>query len=128
MKKVVRYNGKTESVLDSSNPSNLIVGNKYTVIDVVNRGVQTDYLLRGVKGHYDSSWFTDIFSLTTDLAFSETMPILGEEFTCATVKLDENNHIKTIQSTPSIVLGMVAICDNIYYITTYDGIYVVKIV
>ena len=55
MAKMVRYNGGIFSYLDCTNPSVLSVGKVYEVISERDRGWQTDYTLKGVKGAFKFS-------------------------------------------------------------------------
>jgi len=61
-KKIVRYNGGTESYYSCSDPTDLVIGKEYEVISAKDRGWQTDYTLKGVTGEFNSVWFDEIKS------------------------------------------------------------------
>ena len=73
MAKKVRYNGGTESYYNCSNPSILVVGQEYTVIKEDVYPWQTDYILEGLYGKFNSVWFDDVTddqpSLKKELSF-----------------------------------------------------------
>lgn len=60
----VRYNGGTMSFSGCSDPTNLVVGNVYNVIDIEDKGWQTNYILEGELGKYNSVWFDKVDSQT----------------------------------------------------------------
>jgi len=56
--KRVRYNGGTTSFYRCSDPASLIVGKEYEVLAKRRKQWQIDYVLKGVKGYFCSSWFS----------------------------------------------------------------------
>ena len=58
-KKLVTYNGRTEAMYDTSSPSTLVKGHTYEVIGEKVGGWQTNYVLRGVVGCFNSMWFNE---------------------------------------------------------------------
>lgn len=62
MAKKVRYNGGTESYYGCSDPTNLVVGKEYEVVLSKDRGWQTDYILKGIDGEFNSVWFDEVSS------------------------------------------------------------------
>ncbi len=59
MSKNVIYNGGTEAMYYSSNPSVLEKGKTYEVIGEKKGGWQTNYILNGVAGEFNSVWFNE---------------------------------------------------------------------
>ena len=53
----VRYNGGTQRMYECSDPTDLIVGKEYEVIQKKESDWHTEYILRGVKGEFNSVWF-----------------------------------------------------------------------
>ena len=78
MAKRVIYNGGTQSYKGCSDPSVLEEGKVYEVIREDDRGFQTDYTLRGIKGTFNSVWFNEAFPKTY-LAISRNIPIKGKQ-------------------------------------------------
>lgn len=60
MAKKVIYNGGTQSYKGCSDPSLLKKGKKYLVISERDLGFQTNYILNGIKGEYNSVWFDEV--------------------------------------------------------------------
>ena len=58
--KKVQYNGGTLSYYGCSDPEVLVIGKTYTVIAIEDRGWQTDYTLKEVKGAFNSVWFDEV--------------------------------------------------------------------
>ena len=61
-KKIVRYNGGTDSFYGCTEPTDLVIGEKYEVSGTFQRNLQTDYILKDIPGHFDSTWFDDVQS------------------------------------------------------------------
>ena len=60
MAEIVIYNGQTGSYYECSDPEVLSVGKEYEVIWKFDRGWQTDYVLKGIKGRFNSCWFEPV--------------------------------------------------------------------
>lgn len=56
--KKVRFNGFEGKYIYSDSPKNLEPGKVYEVTGENNYGWQLNYQLNGVKGEYNSKWFT----------------------------------------------------------------------
>ena len=56
--KKVRFNGCEGKYIYSDSPRNLEIGKVYEVVSETNYGWQRNYHLKGVKGEYNSKWFT----------------------------------------------------------------------
>ena len=57
---LVRYNGGNLSYYGCSNPKKLKLRKVYKVVAIKDRGWQTDYTLKGVKGAFNSVWFDNV--------------------------------------------------------------------
>ena len=80
MKKIVAYNGKTESFFPCGDPTMLSTEKVYEVTSQTDLGSQTNYTLKGVDGEYNSSWFEDVPPMKIATAISP--PVVGERCSC----------------------------------------------
>jgi len=126
MKQVV-YNGGTQSYYGCSDPAILVVGQTYEVIHEEDRGWQTNYTLRGVKGQFNSVWFEDVNPMVTSkptyFAFSKNIPVVGKRYSVQ--KLNSHNQLDSWST--SAVLSAVLIGDNTYKVVTRNSIYLVQV-
>ena len=55
----VTYNGGVDSFYPCTKPTDLVVGQTYTVVSSVKRttNLQKDYILEGISGQFCSEWF-----------------------------------------------------------------------
>ncbi|MBQ2938328.1 MAG: hypothetical protein IJE05_05595 [Clostridia bacterium] len=122
MAKMVVYTGETESYCGCSDYSLLTVGKTYEVINENDRGFQTDYTLKGVSGHFNSCWFTEVG--ITYLAVASKIPVKGE---CLKnfVRL-ENGKWRNMEHS-STILKIRVIGINVYEIHTCNTIYVLQV-
>ncbi len=128
MAKMVRYNGGILSYLDCSNPAVLSVGNVYEVIFERDRGWQTDYTLKGVKGAFNSCWFNEIKSEKNSfMAFAHKAPVEGQKFQCTKVEII-NGKPELFDSTTSTVENFRYLGNNIYQVFTRNSVYIVKVI
>lgn len=121
-RKLVVYNGETESYLGCSDSELLAIGNTYEVIDENDRGFQTDYTLKGVSGHFNSVWFTEV--KPTYLALCKTIPTKGKTLK-SFIRL-ENGQWKII-SHSSTIINVKVIGINVYQVQTRNTIYIVQL-
>lgn len=128
MAKIVRYNGGTMSYYGCSEPTELIVGKEYEVISANDRGWQTDYCLKGVKGYFNSVWFDNVNSETekTFMALAHTVPIVGERYDCSKLEF-VNGQPKLIGWSTSVVKEISDMGNNIYRVTTCNSTYIVQV-
>lgn len=128
MAKIVRYNGGTMSYYGCSEPTELIVGKEYEVISANDRGWQTDYTLKGVKGYFNSVWFDNVNSATenTFMALARTVPIVGERYECSKLEF-VNGQPKLIGWSTSVVKKISDMGNNIYRVTTCNSTYIVQV-
>lgn len=125
MAKIVRYNGGTESYYGCSNPDNLVWGKDYEVVHENDLGFQTDYILKGVTGSFNSCWFNEI--TPTFMAISKAVPVVGKRCLCFRLELI-NNQTYLTECLTSTVKEVENISNNIYKVTTSNSIYVIQVV
>ncbi len=127
MAKMVRYNGGIFSYLDCTNPAVLSVGKVYEVIAEKDRGWQTDYTLKGVKGAFNSCWFNEIKSeRNAFMAFAHKAPVEGEKFQCTKVEII-NGQPEIYDCSTSAVEDVRYLGNNIYQVYTRNSVYIVKV-
>lgn len=129
MAKIVCYNGGTLSYYGCSEPTELVVGKEYEVISANDRGWQTDYTLKGVKGYFNSVWFDDVNSKNTAktfMALAHTVPVVGERCKCFKLEF-VNGQPKLIAWHTSTVNEVFYIGNNIYRVITHDSTYIVQV-
>lgn len=63
----VTYNGGVDSFYPCTKPTDLVVGQTYTVVSSVKRttNLQKDYILEGISGQFCSEWF-DVISTSVE--------------------------------------------------------------
>lgn len=132
MAKTVRYNGNTEKVLYSSNPKYLVVGKEYEVVSEIDFGLQKNYILRGVKGEFNSKWFETVkickkTSTNIYIAISKTVPSIGEMYECLRVELVSGSP-KFVRCITSQVQNVVLMGIDVYNVQTFNSLYIVKVV
>ncbi len=125
MAKIVRYNGGKESYYSCSDPANLVWGKDYEVVHERKRAFQTDYILKGVTGTFNSCWFNEITS--TFMAISKSVPVVGKRCACARLELIDNQ-INLNECLTSQVKEVQNIGNNIYKVTTNNTVYVVQVI
>lgn len=124
MEKIVRYNGGKMSYYGCSEADKLVKGRMYKVIDEKDRGWQTDYKLKGVKGWFNSVWFDEV---KTYLAVSHEIPKVGELCECARMEYEHGVtnmvacRIGTIKKVQELGIG-------VYKVLTYNNIYIMQVV
>jgi len=121
-KKILMYNGETESYYGCDNPKVLSEGKLYEIIaetDVC--GCQTNYSLKGVEGKFNSVWFNEPKG---NFAYSSTIPVEGEPMRnfITFVGIDA----KAIKHT-SPVHYVEQIASDIYKVYTKNTLYIVKV-
>lgn len=126
MAKIVRYNGGTLSYYSCSEPTELICGKEYKVITENDRGWQTDYTLEGVKGHFNSCWFDEVYYDKTFMALAHTIPTVGKKCECSKLEF-VNGQPKLIGWRTSTVKEVLDMGNNIYKVTTCNNVYIVQV-
>ena len=85
MAKKVRYNGGKMTYLECSNPKVLTVGKEYEVSQTIVQRFQTNYVLKGVEGYFNSTWFDEV-ATEIYLAITDEIPRIGER--CRLTKIE----------------------------------------
>lgn len=123
----VRYNGGTQSYYSCSDPNNLVVGKEYEVVFTRDCGWQTNYILKGVDGEFNSVWFDDESSDDkVYIAIAHEVPVIGKKYTCYKLEFI-NGQPKLIACSTSAVRGIDYIGNNIYQVTTQNSVYIVNV-
>ena len=83
-KKLVRYNGETMSYYECSDPRVLKKGQIYEVENILESGYHTEYILKGIKGEFNSVWFDNVTETIVNVytALSHEKPIIGKRYNC----------------------------------------------
>lgn len=127
MSKIVCYNGGTMSYYACSEPTELVVGKEYQVIAENDRGWQTDYELKGVKGYFNSVWFNEVHP--TDaiyMALAHTVPIVGKRYECAKLQLVDGQP-RLMSIFTGTVKSVYAMGNNIYRVETKRSTYIIQV-
>lgn len=125
-KKIVRYTGAVSTHYRCSSPALLIAGHEYEVFNEDDRIWQTDYTLKGINGHFNSSWFEDVKKDITHIAISNLVPTIGHRYMCSTFEFVGGTW-KTREIKTSTVMDVHKIGDNLYEVTTVHSVYLVQI-
>lgn len=129
MKKFVRYNGDTQSYYSCSDPKNLVIGKEYEVTSINVRNWQTDYTLKGINGNFNSVWFDDILSeRETVMAFSSTVPKIGEKIAYQFVYPNQNETFFLINENTEKIEKVKHIINNIYLANDCKKIYIFQVI
>ncbi len=129
MKKFVRYNGGTQSYYSCSDPKNLVIGKEYEVTSINVRNWQTNYTLKGIKGNFNSVWFDDILSeKETVMAFSSTVPKIGEKIAYQFVYPNQNETFFLINENTEKIEKVKHIINNIYLANDSKKIYIFQVI
>lgn len=129
MKKLVRYNGGTQSYYSCSDPKNLVIGKEYEVTSINVRNWQTDYTLKGINGNFNSVWFDDILSeKETVMAFSSTVPKIGEKIAYQFVYPNQNETFFLINENTEKIEKVKHIINNIYLANDSKKIYIFQVI
>ncbi len=122
-RRIVRYNGGTMSYKGCSEPTKLVEGRMYEVVDEIDKGWQTDYKLKGVRGWFNSVWFDEV---NTYLAVTNEIPRVGELCECSRMEITGGipnmvacriGKVKKVQE-----LGI-----GVYKVVTYNNIYIMQV-
>jgi len=128
--KQVFYNGGTESYYGCSDPSELVVGKIYEVITENDKEWQTDYTLKGIAGHFNSVWFTDVTDLPeTFLAFSRKIPVKGEQLDCYKFMILQKQNLAMQECCNSTIKSVELIGKDTYKTITSNNImYIITVI
>lgn len=117
MDKLVRYNGKCEDTYGSSPPFKLKVGEVYHVIDVQAFGRTQEYILEGIHGRFNSTWFDDVYDVS--LAVSDHIPEIGSIIKAC--KFSLSGKTVKIENVSILVKEILETEINTYRIVSHDG-------
>lgn len=126
MNKLVRYNGETESYESCSDPNVLVKGRVYEVDSKEVRPWQTNYILKGVRGKFNSIWFDEVESdedknekIKAYLAITKNRPIEGMPMQCSRLEVHNNQVVVNNIRTSTVV--QVFPRGNIWNVRTLSG-------
>ena len=125
MKKVI-YNGGKESYYGCSDPDMLIVGKTYIVTSEEVRDFQTNYILKGVKGEFNSVWFKEVDTIPTYFAVSNRIPEVGKRCDCIKLEFDGKDTV-TQGCVTSTVFNVELVGKDTYRIVTKNSIYLINV-
>ena len=127
MAKKVRYNGGTQSYYGCSEPRNLVIGKEYEVISENVRDFQTDYVLKGIKGYFNSCWFDEVTFSEKEavdyIAVSKKIPVVGNQYYCSVII----NGQSFMPVRTSAVTSVTREKNNIFRVATKNHIYMVQV-
>lgn len=118
MAKIVRYNGDTESYYPCTEPTMLVKGRKYEVILAKDRNYQTDYILKGIEGHFNSMWFIEVEDTDcTMMGVAGEIPVIGQTLSVSQmVNIGGRIHFFSHETEP--VRAFYNLGNNIYQVIT----------
>ena len=120
MAKKVCYNGGTQYHKHCSKPTNLVVGKEYEVIKEIKSPFQTNYILKGIEGEFNSVWFTEgnphIF-----MVVSKQVPTLEKYLECQKMVLDNEGQPCWQKTTTSRVKSVEYLGNSVYQVKTKSG-------
>lgn len=127
MAKIVRYNGGNVSYYSCSSPEKLIVGKTYEVCRTIVKNSQTDYVLKGIEGEFNSVWFDEILSeKKVYIAVSNEVPRAGSRYICQKISYAGEN-VKLTKVRTSIIKSVTCVGNNIYNVDTANTSYIVSV-
>lgn len=112
------YNGGTVSYGACSSPNQLQVGKAYKVIGIKPYRFQTNYVLAGVLGEFNSTWFDNLPPVY--VAVCSTKPVVGsflQNFT------RYNNHRWESVNRSSYIKEIKEECSDFFVVHTLNSIY-----
>lgn len=127
MAKIVRYNGENRSYYSCSSPDKLIIGATYEVTKTIVKNSQTDYVLKGIDGEFNSVWFDEVlFEKKAYIAVSNEIPMVGSRYICQKINCAGEN-VKLTKIRTSIIKSVTCIGNNIYNVKTANTSYIVSV-
>lgn len=122
--KYVKYNGGTQSYYGCSDAKLLSRNFIYEVVQIEDKGWQTNYTLNGVDGYFNSVWFDEV---PVYIAVSKSIPELLKPYKCCKI-CATNDTISYQKVTTSIVMRLIPISSNTYHVITENSVYIVQVV
>ena len=131
---MVVYNGGSDSYYGCTDPTDLVIGKAYKVIDIEVRPWQTNFTLEGEVGYFNSVWFDLKESARIGkhaaapvyMALAVTMPVVGQRARVSRI-LMEGGYISTVPITTSEVKAIEPVAQDIFRVTTRNSIYMVQV-
>ena len=121
-KKILMYNGGKDSYRECSDPDLLVKGKFYEIVAKKDLGFQTNYLLNGLAGEYNSVWFSEP---TSCFAYSNTIPVEGKSMEHI-IRFTGINVEKIIHTSPVRCVEQIA--SDSYKVYTQNTLYIVKVI
>ena len=119
----VKYNGGTDSFYSSSNPACLRAGHIYKVVKEEWYPCHCEYILEGVRGHFNSVWFDD---LPTYFAYAKAIPRIGDMLDVARQDVKES-YVSFGHYYTSRVKYLERLGSNTYMAVTLNTVYIVQV-
>ena len=116
----VRYNGGRESRIWCTAPDSLVVGKLYKVTNECNMSLQINYALEGVKGEFNSLWFTKV--KPSYAGISRERPIVGKPHSYRRISVVKGFARFTRDNIDSIT-DVLEIGIHLYKVTTESATY-----
>jgi len=128
-KKIVRYNGGTESSHICTKPTKLVIGQKYEVLSERVGEHVTIYTLNGVRGFFNAAWFDEVSKPELPeavLALSNEMPVIGNYLECSKIEQIEGKY-QLRKCRTDMISGVKQLGSNVYHVTTERCVYIVLV-
>lgn len=128
MGKFVIYNGGTEAFYHTSNPSVLVKGDRYEVVEEIQSSFYTNYTLKGIQGEFNSVWFDEVKEKKVYLAktlvyTADIKSLIGRRLHVRRVKDDD-----TVESvTTALIVNIEHVYGDIYKLETENTVYVTEV-
>ena len=127
MTKIVRYNGGTMSYCGCSKPTDLEVGKEYVVDFERKFDWQTNYILKGIVGEFNSTWFDEVNSNNNIyMAIANGIPEINKSCHCYKLEI-RNGNPELVSWFTSDVQKIEDMGNSIYKVTTLNSVYIVKV-
>ena len=128
MARLVKYNGGTESYYGCTDPTELVVGQVYEVINVTDKGWQTDLTLKGIPGHFNDCWFDDVKEDPSRvfIGVSRSIPVVNERVQCSIIQVVNGQPIsKKAMTSPAQEVNYMG--SNVYCVRTHNSLYIITV-
>lgn len=129
-KKVV-YNGGTECYYPCNEPTSLSIGKTYEVVDQIDLKFQTNYVLSGVDGEFNSIWFDyeeNLIPTYHAIGFKSNPPRIGYCFTGYVIEFTSAGMPVRTSLTTSLVKNVEIIGKNVLKVRTINSIYIISLI
>lgn len=127
----VVYNGGTECYYPCDEPTSLIVGKEYEVIQQIDLKFQTNYVLSGIDGEFNSIWFDseeDLINTYQAIGYKRNPPRIGFCFNGYRIEFTSGGMpVRTALQT-STVQKVKVIGKDMLKVRTRNSIYIVYLI